>query len=252
MKSLRFMHSAKNGGDSRVPPKLKTFNSLTQKLSSVLRRGSLSTVVLASLLLYTPAALATGVLRLGMAGPAVAQLQSALGIPVDGLFGRQTKAAVIAFQRSCGLAVDGIAGPQTLSALHSGRCGVPVACAEPCVAPDPCPEPCYTEDYEDYDECVDTDGRFPCYPPNRINELGNRFPTRAYTGGQYVVVVPSNGPEDLRQVRLYVPGAFPDATLAGGFINAGQFDDYATAARTVDLLEGVGFDAQVAYREYYD
>jgi hypothetical protein len=102
--------------------------------------------------------------------------------------------------------------------------------------------------YEDYDDC---DG-YPCYPSNRINPLGNRFPERAYSGGQYVVVVPDNAPQDLVRVREYVPGAFPDATLDGGFINAGQFNDYATAARTVDLLQGVGFDAQVAYREYYD
>lgn len=33
---------------------------------------------------------------------------------IDGIFGKQTKAAVIAFQKNCGLTADGIAGPKTL------------------------------------------------------------------------------------------------------------------------------------------
>jgi uncharacterized protein (TIGR02594 family) len=37
--------------------------------------------------------------------------------PIDGIWGRQTAAAVRAFQKDKGLAVDGIAGPQTLAAL---------------------------------------------------------------------------------------------------------------------------------------
>lgn len=36
---------------------------------------------------------------------------------VDGVYGKQTERAVIAFQRANGLSVDGIAGPQTLKAL---------------------------------------------------------------------------------------------------------------------------------------
>jgi peptidoglycan hydrolase-like protein with peptidoglycan-binding domain len=47
----------------------------------------------------------------------VAALQSALGIPADGIYGPQTRRAVRQFQRSKGLTVDGIAGPQTLGAL---------------------------------------------------------------------------------------------------------------------------------------
>ena len=50
-------------------------------------------------------------------GGTVAALQRALGIPADGVYGPQTKAAVRAFQRRQGLAVDGIAGPATLAAL---------------------------------------------------------------------------------------------------------------------------------------
>ena len=77
---------------------------------------------------------ATGVLLLG-AGGAVAQttgssssssksssstvsaVQSALGIPADGIAGPQTRRAIKRFQRSKGLTVDGVIGPQTLAAL---------------------------------------------------------------------------------------------------------------------------------------
>ena len=61
-------------------------------------------------------------LEIGKRGPAVKALQRALGIPVDGIFGPQTRAAVRAFQARNGLAVDGIVGPQTRAALF-GRDG---------------------------------------------------------------------------------------------------------------------------------
>jgi peptidoglycan hydrolase-like protein with peptidoglycan-binding domain len=44
-------------------------------------------------------------------------VQQALGVAVDGVYGPQTRAAVIRFQRANGLLPDGIAGPQTLAAL---------------------------------------------------------------------------------------------------------------------------------------
>jgi peptidoglycan hydrolase-like protein with peptidoglycan-binding domain len=61
-----------------------------------------------------------GLLRLGSRGPAVTKLQRALGVPADGIFGKQTRRAVRAFQRRQGLLVDGIAGPRTLAALSAG------------------------------------------------------------------------------------------------------------------------------------
>ena len=56
-------------------------------------------------------------LKAGAGGSTVAALQSALGVPADGVFGPVTRRVVRRFQRSHGLAVDGIAGPATLGAL---------------------------------------------------------------------------------------------------------------------------------------
>ncbi|MDP8910108.1 MAG: peptidoglycan-binding protein [Chloroflexota bacterium] len=63
---------------------------------------------------------ANGLLELGDRGARVAQLQRLLGIPADGVFGRQTQRAVRAFQARRGLTVDGVVGPQTWRALTSG------------------------------------------------------------------------------------------------------------------------------------
>ena len=62
-------------------------------------------------------AVGAGDLKIGSRGPAVAAAQRALGIPADGVFGRQTRGAVRAFQRAHGLLVDGVIGPVTGGAL---------------------------------------------------------------------------------------------------------------------------------------
>ena len=51
----------------------------------------------------------------------VAPVQRALRVPVDGLYGPVSRAAVRAFQKKRGLVVDGIVGPQTLGALGIRR-----------------------------------------------------------------------------------------------------------------------------------
>lgn len=57
------------------------------------------------------------VLRQGARGAAVEELQRALGITADGIFGPLTRAAVLAFQRRTQLLPDGIVGPMTWAAL---------------------------------------------------------------------------------------------------------------------------------------
>jgi peptidoglycan hydrolase-like protein with peptidoglycan-binding domain len=76
---------------------------------------------------FAGAALAAGdsssgptLLRVGSSGATISAVQHALGIPADGIYGRQTRRAVMAFQRVHGLTVDGVVGPQTLSALGLG------------------------------------------------------------------------------------------------------------------------------------
>lgn len=69
----------------------------------------------------------SGWLQLGSRGAAVAVLQrelTSLGYNtygVDGIFGRDTQAAVIAFQRAEGLTPDGVVGPSTQAALERAR-----------------------------------------------------------------------------------------------------------------------------------
>jgi peptidoglycan hydrolase-like protein with peptidoglycan-binding domain len=54
----------------------------------------------------------------GDRGPAVKQLQRALGIAVTGVFSDATEKAVVKFQHSRRLTADGVVGPQTRKALH--------------------------------------------------------------------------------------------------------------------------------------
>jgi hypothetical protein len=57
------------------------------------------------------------VVKRGDRGTAVRQVQSALGIAVDGVFGAQTEQAVKRFQTRKGIGVDGVVGPATRDAL---------------------------------------------------------------------------------------------------------------------------------------
>ena len=61
-------------------------------------------------------------LATGSSGTDVSNIQSLLGgVSVDGKYGPQTQAAVIAFQKANGLTPDGIVGPNTLAMLNSKK-----------------------------------------------------------------------------------------------------------------------------------
>ncbi len=82
--------------------------------------------MLAMVLVLLMATGAMAVLRRGDRGPAITSLQLNLQNagynpgPIDGVFGGQTEAAILAFQRDRGLEVDGVVGPATEAALTGG------------------------------------------------------------------------------------------------------------------------------------
>lgn len=61
-----------------------------------------------------------GILGMGDRGDAVEDLQEALGIVADGIFGPNTKRAVKNYQRNNGLIPDGIVGPRTFAKIVEG------------------------------------------------------------------------------------------------------------------------------------
>lgn len=63
--------------------------------------------------------------------PTVKAIQTQLGITADGIFGPQTKSAIMAFQQANGLTVDGIVGPQTQAALARAVSGTSAPTSTP-------------------------------------------------------------------------------------------------------------------------
>ncbi len=114
------------------PDRTTRFVPIAPTYRSVVRRAVAPVALLAALVLPfaglptvetaaaqqgPTASAASKSLKKGARGKRVRQLQRALGIPADGIFGKGTKRAVKRYQRRHGLYVDGIAGPQTLAAL---------------------------------------------------------------------------------------------------------------------------------------
>lgn len=84
--------------------------------------GSTSSVTVTSSNTASASVSYPGMLRSGSSGTAVKQLQQALvnkgySLTVDGVFGLQTKNAVMSFQRSQGITVDGVVGSVTWGRL---------------------------------------------------------------------------------------------------------------------------------------
>jgi len=86
--------------------------------------SGLLVLVMVLLMFSSQAFASSGLLRLGSRGSAVADLQKKLNSlgynagKADGIFGSQTRSAVMAFQKANGLAVDGIVGPATWAKLN--------------------------------------------------------------------------------------------------------------------------------------
>lgn len=78
-------------------------------------------VVLAAVLLLGTAALSPALARYSGGTRDVQEKLAVLGYetgPIDGIYGRMTKGAVLEFQRDAGIRVDGVVGPETREALH--------------------------------------------------------------------------------------------------------------------------------------
>jgi len=84
-------------------------------------RASALILTAALLLGAFQATTAAAALKKGVRGPAVEKVQRWLNQPADGIFGRETRAAVKRFQRRQGLAADGVVGPATWAALRRGH-----------------------------------------------------------------------------------------------------------------------------------
>ncbi len=90
----------------------------------------ISFIIMLTLTLSSEIGIASALSKVGSRGDEVTQIQTKLkdlGLytgSVDGIFGSNTKSAVIAFQNNNGLNPDGIVGPKTLSALGIASSGV--------------------------------------------------------------------------------------------------------------------------------
>jgi lysozyme family protein len=82
-------------------------------------RAPLLALAVVAMLLVTPG-VAGAALRRGSHGRYVRELQRALHLPVDGIFGRGTLRAVRRLQRRHHLTADGIVGPETWALLGRG------------------------------------------------------------------------------------------------------------------------------------
>jgi lysozyme family protein len=75
------------------------------------------TIIATIALALMPAATADAALKRGSHGRYVERVQHILGLHADGIFGRDTRRAVVRFQRRHHLTPDGVVGPATWSAL---------------------------------------------------------------------------------------------------------------------------------------
>ncbi|NJR66743.1 MAG: peptidoglycan-binding protein [Leptolyngbyaceae cyanobacterium CRU_2_3] len=214
MISLLLIHPILAKPHLEAPSKREPSQLQIGKMPRLAWQGLLSLIAIASILSIAPD---TWALQLGDRGSEVSRLQSALGIPVDGVFGFQTEAAVLDYQRRCGLQVDGIAGTETLSSLAARNCS----------------------------------GGFLTLRPDSDSSSSNVVSgssSLSLASGPYVVVVPGDSPTRLADVRRIVSGAFSENSGRGSFINAGSYSSRSSAENVSDRLKDAGLSARVAFR----
>ncbi|WP_306437922.1 phage tail tape measure protein [Priestia megaterium] len=68
---------------------------------------------------YANGGITGGLYKYGSRGSMVKEIQKILGVAVDGIFGKNTLAAVKKFQKTMGLAIDGIVGKNTIAKLNA-------------------------------------------------------------------------------------------------------------------------------------
>ena len=124
-------------------------------------------------------------LKYGATGPAVKNLQLALislgySITADGVYGAQTRSAVISFQRTYGLSADGIAGAATQKKLYEIASGI-TPTSHPTATPTPAPTATGSQGY-------------PVYSTARVKTSGGGLNLRAFASetAQVLAVIPNN------------------------------------------------------------
>ncbi|NJR49206.1 MAG: SH3 domain-containing protein [Leptolyngbyaceae cyanobacterium CSU_1_3] len=126
MENFGYIHLAVEHEDPSPEPTIRSLEELGLTLPTSARVGVAGFLVAASIMAMAQDA--TALILRGNRGGAVSAVQSALNsrgytVAVDGVFGRQTESALVAFQRDRGLSADGIVGSATASALGVASSG---------------------------------------------------------------------------------------------------------------------------------